>query len=175
MFEKGDLIIYGGNGVCRVEEIGVPEGIPVMEEAKQYYTLIPIFGTGKIYIPTDADVFMRPVISREEALELISKIPEIQEDTCCNCDQRILAEHYRNCIQSHQCEDLVQLIKTVYIKNQALTAQGRKPGKTDVQYMKRAEDLLHGELSVALDIPLEEVPGFIEQEVVKHGQTVFAD
>ena len=34
-------------------------------------------------------------------------------------------------------------------------------GQMDQRYMKRAEDVLYGELAAALDIPMEEVPDYI--------------
>lgn len=59
----------------------------------------------------------------------------------------------------------MQLIKSVYSKNQALAGSGKKPGKTDQEYMKRAEGLLHGELAVALEIPVDQVEEYIRSRV----------
>ena len=167
MYQKGDLIMYGNVGVCRVEEVGVPQGLSMTEEGRVYYTLTPVFGSGIIYIPVNANVFMRPVITEEQARQLILKIPQIQEEPYYGKDQKGLEQSYRTSMNTHECEDLVQLIKNVYVKSQKLTQNGRKPGKTDLQYKKRAEELLHSELAVALDIPVEEIPQFIEQEVNK--------
>ena len=44
-------------------------------------------------------------------------------------------------------------------------AGGKKPGKTDIQYRKRAEELLHEELAVALGIPVEQVKDYIARSV----------
>ena len=165
MFEKGSLLIYDTVGVCRVEDIGIPSGIPVADKEKKYYKLAPVFGSGTIYIPEDTKVFMRPVISKEEAEMLLEKIPEIREDICDTRNQKVLEDHYKASFQSHECEDLVQLIKTVYLKKQNLEKSGKKTGKTDQQYMKRAQSLLHEELSIALGIPLEEVEDYITRAV----------
>ncbi len=62
---------------------------------------------------------------------------------------------------SHDCEDLVQLIKTVYTKKKVLEKSGKKTGKTDQTYMKRAKQLLYEELSIALDIPVADVEAYI--------------
>lgn len=167
MFQKGDFIVYGNTGVCRVEDIGLPDNIPTEAKGTLYYKLLPVRGTGVIYIPVDSTVFMRPVLSREAALKLISKIPDIQEEPYCGQDQRMLAGHYRTFLDSHECEGLIQLIKTVYTKNKSQSQKGKQPGKTDMQYMKRAEELLHGEISVALNIPFERVSDFLKQEVSK--------
>ena len=45
----------------------------------------------------------------------------------------------------------------IYSKKQA-AKQIKKLGFTDEKYLKRAEELLFGELAAALDISLEEVP-----------------
>lgn len=167
MFAKGDLIIYGSTGVCRVLKIGPPQGIPASDTSKLYYTLAPIYSTGTIYIPVDTKVFMRPVINRQQAKALIARIPQIQEELCCTKDPKMLAERYRASLLTHQCEDLVQLIKSIYTKNHTT---GRKPGNIDQQYMKRAQELLHGELAMALDIPVEQVEDYIVRAVAEQTQ-----
>ena len=70
-------------------------------------------------------------------------------------------------LQSHDCGDLVQLIKTVYAKSRR---SGRRLSQVDQRYRKRAEELLHGELSVALGIPFHEVPAYIESVIGKPGK-----
>lgn len=165
MYQKGDCIIYGNTGVCRVTDVGVPQGLPEAGGERLYYTLSPVYGNGTIYIPVDSPVFMRPVISREEALDLIDRIPAIKEDTFESRDQRTMAEHYSASLKTHACEDLVQLIKTLYMRSKTLADKGKKPGKTDIQYRKRAEELLHEELAVALGIPVEQVKDYIARSV----------
>lgn len=165
MFQKGDYIIYGNAGVCRIEDICTPTDIRAASKDKRYYRLSPVFGQGTIYIPVDTSVFMRAILTRTQALSLISKIPNIQTDTFKSQDQRALAEHYKAAIATHDCENLIQLIKTAYQKNKALSEKGRRPCQTDLQYMKKAEDLLHGEISIALNIPFEQVPEYICRSV----------
>ncbi|MBQ7796266.1 MAG: CarD family transcriptional regulator [Lachnospiraceae bacterium] len=165
MFEIGSLLIYDTTGVCKVEDIGVPSGFPVSDKNKKYYKLAPVFGSGTIYIPVETKVFMRPVISRDEAEALIRKIPEIREDICESHNQKVLEDHYKASLMTHDCEDLVQLIKTVYAKKKNLERNGKKTGKTDQTYMKRAKQLLHEELSIALDIPVAEVEDYITRAV----------
>ena len=80
-------------------------------------------------------------------------------------DYRVLAQQYRGFLETHRCEDLVQLIKLVYTKNQHKSRSGKKPSKVDQDYQKRAEALLHGELAAALEIPVEAVPDYIRQRL----------
>ena len=51
MFRKGEYVIYGNNGICCIEEIGVPRDTPLGDSGKEYYTLAPVFSSGKIYAP----------------------------------------------------------------------------------------------------------------------------
>ena len=165
MYQAGDYIVYGTSGVCRVDEIKPSpfEG----EENRQYYTLTPVTGTETIYIPVDSPVFTRPVISKEKAEELVREIPNIDVDHFKSHSMRLSSEHYQEVLQSHDCEDLVQLIKTVYAKSKR---NGRRLSQVDQRYRKRAEELLHGELSVALGIPFNEVPAYISNVIGKPGK-----
>lgn len=165
MFQKGDYIIYGNTGVCCIDDICTPTDIPIASKNKLYYHLSPVHGSGTIYIPVDTSVFMRPVITRDQALRLISRIPQIPADSFKSPDQRMLAEHYKSVIHTHKCENLIQLIKTAYLKNKSLTEKGKRPCQTDIQYMKKAQELLHGEISVALGIPFEQVHDYIKHSV----------
>lgn len=165
MFEKGSLMIYDTTGVCRVEDIGKPTGLPVKDKTKDYYKLAPVFGVGTIYIPVDTNVFMRPVITKDEADALIRKIPEIREEEYEAHNQKMLEDYYKVSLKTHACEDLIQLIKTVYAKKKNLERNGKKAGKTDQTYMKRAKTLLHEELSIALGIPVDDVEGYIASVV----------
>ena len=166
MYQVGDMIIYGGEGVCRVEAIG-PIDMHGINKNKPYYTLSPLYREGKIYTPVDSKVFMRPVISREAAETLIRSIPDIEGDQYREKNLRLLNEHYQSLIRTHQCEDMVQVIKSAYSRRQARHAQGSKPGQVDERYMKRAEELLHGELAVALGIRREEVADYISKPLTE--------
>ena len=160
MFEPGNLIIYSGEGVCRVERVG-PLEMSGSNPSKLYYTLQPVYRQGKIFIPVDTTVFMRPVITRQQAKELIRHIPEIKGEVYETRNQRMLNDHYQALLQSHDCKDMLHLIKAVYNKQQESLVQGKKAGLVDERYMKRAEDILYGELAVALDIDKQDVPDYI--------------
>jgi CarD family transcriptional regulator len=164
MYNTGELIIYGGEGVCRVESIGAPTVSGASKE-RLYYTLAPLYRTGKVFAPVDTPVFMRKVMSRTEAIDLIRQIPGINAELYENRNLRFLTEHYQETIQSHNCCDLVKLIKDVYLKRKNASEKGKKLGQIDERYMKRAEDMLYGELAVALDISRDDVSGYIANAV----------
>ena len=159
MYEIGQLIVYGNEGVCRVEEIGTPK-----------ITGVDNHREGKVFTPVDSKVFMRPVITREEALALIDRIPQMTAQVYENSNLRFLNEHYQQCIQDYTCADLLQLIKDVRAKRRRMTERGKKLGLVDERYMKRAEEMLHGELAIALDMPREQVPQFISDTLGDAGE-----
>ena len=164
MYQPGDLIVYGGEGVCRIEAVG-PLNLSDMKSDKLYYTLQPVYRTGMVFAPVGGKVFMRPVISREQAEELVRSIPQVQEQHLDGRNLRAAGEYYQKMISSYDCADLVQLIKTIYCKQQNAQAAGRKGGQVDERYRKRAEDTLYGELAVALDISKNSVEDYIKKTI----------
>ena len=160
MYQPGDLIIYGGEGVCRVESVG-PLALSDVKSDKLYYTLQPLYRNETVFAPVGGKVFMRPVIGWEEAEALVRSIPEIQGNRLESRNLRMAGEYYQKMMDSHDCADLVQLIKTIYVKQQSAQAAGRKGGQVDERYRKRAEETLYGELAVALEIPRDKVEAYI--------------
>lgn len=166
MFRKGEYVIYGNNGICCIEEIGVPRDTPLGDSGKEYYTLAPgifqwenlcAFGYEGIHAP-DSD--------KGGSLEkLILQIPEIRAEEVIGQDVRALGERYKGCLDTHRCEDLVRLIKTVYRKEKRLEENGKKLAKTEREYSKLAKELLHREFSMALEVPYDEVESYITEKV----------
>lgn len=162
MYQPGDMIVYGSTGVCRVKEITKPD----FQKGEQlYYALEPLYQDGVIYTPVDTKVFMRPVITQAEAEALIDKIPTMTTAAYHNSVLRELEEHYTTYLKSHDCGDLIELAMSIYAKKQDLAIQHRKFGAVDERFMKRAEDLLYGELAVALSIDKAQVSAYISDRV----------
>ena len=161
MFQPGDFVVYGSSGVCRVIQVGALEGKSA-DPTRQYYTLQPVFESERIYTPVDSGVFMRPAMTKEQAQDLIRQIPEIDGDVCTERNPANLRVHYEASLQSHECRELIRMIKGIRRKTQETERKGRKMGQVDLRYRKKAEGLLHGELAIALGIPREEVEGYIQ-------------
>lgn len=161
MFRAGDLVVYGSSGVCKVLEIGALQS-RAADPSRQYYTLQPLFEAERIYTPVDSGVFMRPAMTKEQAQDLIRQIPEIDGDVCTERNPANLRVHYEASLQSHECRELIRMIKGIRRKTQETERKGRKMGQVDLRYRKKAEGLLHGELAIALGIPREEVEGYIQ-------------
>lgn len=165
MFQPGDLVVYGTTGVCQVEEITRPN-LTGADRNKQYYLLKPLQQDGVIYTPVENQkVPIRSVISPAEAEALIDLIPTMRAEACRAPTLQALAQHYQTAVRSHDCKDLIELMMSIYAKRQQVESQKRRLGMVDERYMKQAERLLYGELSVALGIPFDEVQPYIARRV----------
>lgn len=165
MFQPGEKIVYGTTGVCTVLEVAPRDDLPGTAPGTLYYALEPLAGSGVIYLPVDSPVFMRPVISRAEAEELVARIPRIVAQAYHQRNLQMLRNYYQTVLQSHDCEQLLELTMSIHVKEKQALAAGRKLGQIDARFQKRAEELLFGELSVALEIPEEQVPRYIRARV----------
>lgn len=156
MYQVGDLIVYGGNGVCRVAAVGPgPKG-------GCFYTLEPVYQNCRIMTPVgNQKVSHRPILSREEALALIDRIPEIRAQAYHSKIARELQEHYESLLKTYDCQSLLELTMSIYIKKQDAQAQKRRLGAVDEGFQRRAEELLFSELACALGLSREEVQPFI--------------
>ncbi len=165
MFAIGDMIIYGGMGVCRVEAIESRK-LPKSSEEQSFYVLQPLYQTCSVSTPVDnGKVFMRPVISKEEAERLIETIPGVHAEVYNSKVLRQISEHYESILKHYDCAELIELTMSIYAKKRICEEQKRKLGALDERYMKRAEDMLFGELAVALGIDRQEVQRYIREKI----------
>lgn len=162
-FSIGDLIIYGETGVCRVEEIVER---PFLDEITSCYKLQPLYQSCVIFTPVDkSSVFMRPIITRKEAEDLVDSIKDIQPRELPVAAPRVVSEHYDKIIKTHDCGELISLTVSIFHKRQWLIEQKKKLSAIDERYMKKAEELLFGELAAALEIDKSAVLGYIKEKV----------
>lgn len=160
MYAVGDYILYGKIGVCEVQALKPsPSG-------RLCYQLRPVYQNCDISTPVDnTKVFMRPVITKAGALRLIDTIPSIQSEAYHSKNLGELRNHYDSAMESYRCEDLLALTMSIYAKKQDAAQQKKRVGSVDEHYMRDAEELLFGELGVALGISREEVRPFIAERL----------
>ena len=159
MYSVGDKIIYGENGVCTVEHIAPLDSSGAAD--RLYYHLRPYIGSGTYFSPVDSGAFMRPVISREEAEALIASIPGIEPAICNDTRFNHVDAFYKELFRQHTPEAMVSIIKGLHIRINSRKTKSTRAEAT----MKRAKEVLHGELSVALDISYPEVEDYIKSRL----------
>lgn len=161
MFSIGDYIVYNGSDICRVKNIGRPDTRAARMLKADFYFLETQFPTGMIYIPVTTKIPMRAVITKEEALTLIARLPDLETAPCASSDKKRLSEHYSALTESADCESMARTAKTIYLKYHQ-GGRTRLPNSTEAMYYKRASDLLLQELSVSLGESIEDVQKRIE-------------
>ena len=166
MFEPGDYVVYGMKGVCQVEEITELD-MKGTAEGRLYYVLRPCFQKGStIFTPVDNEkTAMRAVMSRDEARKLVDDISEIEVLLEKNDKER--ERQYKEAIRSGDPRQWVRIIKTSYLRGQERIAQGKKAAMIDERYFHAAEEQLYEELSIALNLPKEDMRAYIGRHVAE--------
>ena len=164
MYDIGAKIVYGSTGVCTITDI--TDGANVGGEAvRTYYVIEPLGGGCMIYTPVDSKVYMRPVVNKAEAEKLIESIPGIKPEAYFAKSVQQLGSHYDEVIKTHDCESLIKLLMSIHEKKRYVLERKQKFGQLDERFMKKAEELLYSEFSVALDIPKDKVEEYIHDKV----------
>lgn len=161
MFETGDYVVFGTDGVCRVESIGSLD-IEGVSKDKLYYTLAPVgkIGNNRIFAPVEGRrIVMRKVMSPEEARHFISGINKL--DRLVIPDEKKREETYKAVLQSCDCEQIVRLIKEICARKAQRSAAGKKLPAVDERYFTMAENSLYGELCFPLKLDKSEVRDYI--------------
>lgn len=160
MFAVGDKIIYGESGVCTIEKIE-PISMAGAPKDKLYYHLSPLIGSGTYFTPVDSGAYMRPVITKAEAEALIAAMPGIEPAICEDNRFNHVDAFYKDLFKQHSCEVLVAIMKGLRSRMAERKTKSTRAEAT----MRRAKDMLHSELSVALGLDISDVEDYIVSRV----------
>ena len=168
-YEIGDLVSKPVTGIFKIEDILylTPQD---EKNNKLYYLMRPIEDEkDKIYVPvSNSDSRWRLCLTKEEAWNLIKRIPEIP--TAWINNEKMREQNYKEAVKANDPEALVAIIKMIYQRKEKRLAQGKKCTATDARYFQIAENLLYMELGVALGKPKQEVCRTIIDYITNNGQ-----
>ncbi|MBQ7706432.1 MAG: CarD family transcriptional regulator [Lachnospiraceae bacterium] len=156
MFDIGDYIVYGHNGICRVLDITHPD-ISGVDTDRLYYVLMPEKTKGsRLFCPADDDnISIRRVINEQEAKEIISASKGIEPLEIENDRMRDVS--YKNAMKSSDLMQWIKVIKTLLIRKKEREDLGKKITATDERYLKLAQEGLYSELALATGLDKEEI------------------
>lgn len=159
MFNVNDYVVYGSTGVCQIVNIRKDEYNNSNET--EYYFLKPVFGNNMtIMVPVNnPKIAMRAISTKDDILSLIATMPEIE--TAWNDDEKQRNEDFKAALKSGKNEELVKIIKTLYLQKEARSVVGKKLTKTDEDIFNAAEKSLNQEFAVVLSISPDEVIPYI--------------
>ena len=155
-YEIGDFVSKPVTGICKIENILYLNPQDEKND-KLYYLMKPVEDEkDKIYVPvSSSDSRLRLCLTKEEAWNLIKRIPEIP--TAWINNEKMREQNYKEAVRANNPEALVAIIKMIYQRKEKRLAQGKKCTATDARYFQIAENLLYMELGVALGKPKQEV------------------
>ena len=155
-FSVDEYVVYGSEGVCRVEQIGHPN-IAGLDSTKEYYTLMPVYKSGRIYAPIDSLIPMRPAMDAETAKELISEMPHMPSRLDVPPDSKEAAAFYKSLVRTYECRKLISIVKHVQRKQRELACVKKNVSAADMKFMKIARDMICGELGFSLGVSPKDV------------------
>lgn len=163
-FQVNDTVLYCSHSVCKIEEISEQE---FNGKKLQYYVLKPVYDKNStIFVPVHNPVLtakMRPILSAEKIYALIQSMPN--EPLIWVEDENLRKERYKAIIANGNCEELVALIRTIYLHQQAQKEKGKKLHVSDEHFLKDAEKMLHDEFAYVLKIKPDQVLPFIMKQI----------
>lgn len=164
MYKIGDVFVYGSNGACEITNIKEEK---FARETKVYYILSPIFDSREtIFVPIDNEALtgkMKKVLSRSEILEMIKSIPE--SETIWNDNANMRREEYKKIINAANRKELLSLLKTLHEQKLKMEECGKNLSVLDEKYYRKAQNIIHSEIALVMDLDAKEVEPFIEKVI----------
>lgn len=151
MYAVGTPVLYSRMGVCQVESIGSP---PFQKDNERcYYKLRSLFSSSGelIYIPTDGEAALRPLIDHSQAAGYLQMLPQLKPKLFRSKRPMEIAAHYQEILASCEPENCLLLLKEIYLKERELLTRSKKLGQVDSKYLKVVERMVCEEFAVALD------------------------
>ncbi|MCR5228874.1 MAG: hypothetical protein K6D03_01985 [Solobacterium sp.] len=162
MYKVNDVVVYKRD-VCRVTGKKRSDFTGEM-----CYVLQPYYstdGSTTMLVPvSNKGGHLRDLITKEGITELCRRAPEVEtlESKPAN-----MKSQYAAVMKGDSIEDLVCIIKTSYLRNNERIRNHKKLASIDAEYLKKAEDYLYNELSVAMGMPYDECKKYFEEEVIR--------
>lgn len=161
MFNIGDIIVYGAQGICKIDCIETKQ---IGRKKADYFVLKPLFNESTaVFVPTENELLtskMQSVLTETQAKELIEKI--VQIDIIKASDENQKRELYKSILASSDREKLVSLIKTIRFERDTRRTSGKKLNINDEQCLRKAELLFYNEFAFVLGCEPDEVKEIIK-------------
>ncbi len=165
VYNVGDIVFYSSTGICEVKHIGDPGvGLPTHVD---YYTLQPLSENHRemIYVPTDTKVFMRGIISPQEAqgyIDIVKELSPVRPETR---NPKMIQDFYSGLMGTYDCKNLLLVIVSLTAKKRELAARNKSLNQTQTSFLKRAQEMVYNEFAYVLDKTSDEIANIIEKEI----------
>ena len=163
MYQVGEVVLYGTDGVFRVNEI-TPKKIGKV--TSDYYILRSVYRASTVvYVPVGGGLedHMHPVLSRAEIEALIDNMPACSCPWVENESERKL--RYKDILNAGDRSAVAGMIKTLYEHRMKQEKAGKKMHLSDERFLKDAERILYDEIAHVMEIEPGQVVAFLQQRL----------
>lgn len=151
MFQRNDVVVYGGHGVCQIVDV---EDKTIDGVNKTYFVLKPrAERVATFYVPTwneKAWGKMRKVMTKEEVNALIDSMPSKIPLWIANENER--KEVYKEILASGDQAAMISMLQALFAHKKEREAEGKRLHVSDERFMNDAEQLLYDEWQYVLNV-----------------------
>lgn len=144
-YKIGDYISHPGHGICQVDRT---EERTLYDKTLDYYVIHPVMENHiTIYVPIDNTkaIGLRPIVSSEEAKEVITYTTETDIPPIVQNKDRVKA--YHDLMKSGNLKEMSALCKLMMVKENT-----GKISHTEKDMLKKLQVRVISEISLALDM-----------------------
>lgn len=164
MAKVDDIVLYGGQGVCKITELTTRA---FKSEITEYFVLCPIYDkNSKVFVPIHNESLtrkMRNLLTKEELSDILKSKPDGDELWMNNDNER--KEQFKQIINNCDRKVLMKLIKTLYYQQELQKLAGKKLHMPDERILKEVEKIIFDEYAFVLNISHDEVPIMIKEQM----------
>ncbi|MBQ8093047.1 MAG: CarD family transcriptional regulator [Clostridia bacterium] len=159
----GDTVMHPSEGICVVERI---EKRLFNASYVMYYVLKPTQGksSSTVYLPIErGNSLLRHLLVKSEIDQIISKsttCPSLWID-----DNKTRKKCFNDLLLEGDYVKLLRMIYDIHTHTDQRISEGKKPCAADEAILEEAERLLHQEFAYVLELPVEEIAGYIENRI----------
>ena len=166
MCQVGDKVIHINGGVFVCDEIKI---MNYGYGDVKYIILKPYFvdssnKTLTIFVPEDKkDGLIRSIMTKDEALEVIEKIKNIEP--IWYPEAKVRKEKFAALLSSHDIDNICVVVKSLYVKQLELQGNNKALNLMDYDYLRKLKKGIEEELAISLDKPIDEIGEMINKLV----------
>lgn len=166
MVKIGDVVSYGTQGVCRVEDFTERRfGGMTME----YVVLSPIYDeNATIFVPVKNEKLMNGLhrlVSVEDIHGMMNVVSEEAESWI--SDENARKGRYKEILDRNDRQEMLKMMRLLYLRRNRLQEVGKKLHVCDERFLKEAEKLILDEFSLVLKMKRENILPYLFKKTEK--------
>lgn len=173
MFKIGDLIVYSGHGICRVDEISEKTYTGI---TKAYYVIHPIENSQKLTISTPVDndkTGILKLMNKEEAENILESFNSAGINWIEKPQLR--GQVFKDIVYTGNRMDIAKVANTLLRKKHEIEKARRKFYEQDSRIFSTIQNILFKELAISLNTSPEAIFEKIKSMLRINNKTAIQD